>query len=235
MLLWPPLTSTKLSPMAPRSWALPTSHGSPGTRNERRAKPVDTNNDLDLPPSLPETIRAVQQISSGKAPGCNAIPSEVYKQCGPQLLVDLTTLFQEIWHQEKVPQDFKDVTHIHVYKRKGNRRICDNHRGISLLNIAGKIFARILLNRLNGHLEQGLLPESQSTSDYLPPASFNTTAASSTSDGDSVLTCPHCDPKFISHIGLADHLRIPWVEMLSTDNYTHTSQHDLRHPHNGEM
>ncbi|VDL85162.1 unnamed protein product [Schistocephalus solidus] len=33
--------------------------------------------------------------------------------------------------------------------------------GISLLNIAGKIFARIILNRLNGHLEQALLPESQ--------------------------------------------------------------------------
>ncbi|BHF63860.1 hypothetical protein SprV_0200685500 [Sparganum proliferum] len=45
--------------------------------------------------------------------------------------------------------------------RKGNRRICDNHRGISLLNIAGKIFARIPLNRLNNYLEQGLLPESQ--------------------------------------------------------------------------
>nr|VZI17703.1 unnamed protein product [Spirometra erinaceieuropaei] len=28
-------------------------------------------------------------------------------------------------------------------------------------NIAGKIFARILLNLLNNHLEQGLLPESQ--------------------------------------------------------------------------
>ncbi|VDL98064.1 unnamed protein product [Schistocephalus solidus] len=39
-----------------------------------RLPQVDTNNDLDLPPSLPETIRAVQQISSGKAPGSNAIP-----------------------------------------------------------------------------------------------------------------------------------------------------------------
>ncbi|BHF63476.1 hypothetical protein SprV_0200646800 [Sparganum proliferum] len=30
-----------------------------------------------------------------------------------------------------------------------------------MLNIAGKVFARILLNRLNNHLQQGLLPENQ--------------------------------------------------------------------------
>ena len=47
-------------------------------------------------------------------------------------------------------------------KGKRNPRVCDNHRGISLLSIAGKILARVLLNRLNEHLEQsGLLPESQ--------------------------------------------------------------------------
>ncbi|BHF80763.1 hypothetical protein SprV_0702389100 [Sparganum proliferum] len=73
----------------------------------------------------------------------------------------LTALFQEMWRQGEVSQDFKDTTIVHLYKRKGNRQICDNYRGISLLNIAGKIFARILLNRLNNHLEQGLLPESQ--------------------------------------------------------------------------
>ncbi|BHF75373.1 hypothetical protein SprV_0501846900 [Sparganum proliferum] len=73
----------------------------------------------------------------------------------------LTTLFQEMWRQGEVPQDFKDATIVRLYKRKGNRQICNNHRGISLLNIAGKIFARILLNRLNNHLEQGLLLESQ--------------------------------------------------------------------------
>nr|VZH93633.1 unnamed protein product [Spirometra erinaceieuropaei] len=73
----------------------------------------------------------------------------------------LTARFQDVWRQGEVPQDFKDATIVHLYKRKGNRQVCDNHRGFSLLNIAGKIFARILLNRLNNHLEQGLLPESQ--------------------------------------------------------------------------
>ncbi|VDL85328.1 unnamed protein product [Schistocephalus solidus] len=93
-----------------------------------RLPQVDTNNDLDLPPSLPNTIRAVQQISSGKAPGFDTIPSEVYK---PQLLAELTTLFQEMWRQGQVPQDFKDATIVHFYNRKGNRQLCDNHRSIS--------------------------------------------------------------------------------------------------------
>ncbi|VDL86332.1 unnamed protein product [Schistocephalus solidus] len=116
---------------------------------------VDMNNDLDLPTSLPETIRAVQQISSGKAPGSDAIPPEVYKYDGSRLIAELTTLFQEMWRQALVPHDFNDATIVHLYKQKGNRQLCDNHRGISLLNITRKIFARILLNLLNGHLEQG--------------------------------------------------------------------------------
>ncbi|VDL91653.1 unnamed protein product [Schistocephalus solidus] len=65
-----------------------------------RLPQVDTNNDLDLPPSLPETMWAVQQISNGKAPGSDAIPPEVYKHGGPRQMAGLTTLFQEMWRQE---------------------------------------------------------------------------------------------------------------------------------------
>ena len=60
------------------------------------------------------------------------------------------------------PQDCKDGYIIHLYKRKGNPQVCDNHIRISLLSIAGKILTKILLNRLNTHLDQaGLTPESQ--------------------------------------------------------------------------
>nr|VZI42514.1 unnamed protein product [Spirometra erinaceieuropaei] len=72
-----------------------------------------------------------------------------------------TALFQAMWRQREIPRDFKDAITAHLYKRKGNRHLCDSHRGISHLNIAGKIFALILLNCLNNHLEQFLLPESQ--------------------------------------------------------------------------
>ena len=64
--------------------------------------------------------------------------------------------------EKRIPQEFKDATIIHLFKKKGNPRVCDNHRGISLLSITGRILARVLLNRLNEHLEQsGILPENQ--------------------------------------------------------------------------
>ncbi|VDM06047.1 unnamed protein product [Schistocephalus solidus] len=55
-----------------------------------RLSEVEINANLDLPPSLQETVRAVQQLSSGKAPGSDAIPSEIYKHGGPQLINRLT-------------------------------------------------------------------------------------------------------------------------------------------------
>jgi len=65
-----------------------------------------------------------------------------------------------IW-EEGVPQDFKDAAIIHIYKKKGDKSLCDNHRGISLLCVTGKILARILLNRLIAHIADTIIPEAQ--------------------------------------------------------------------------
>ena len=89
------------------------------------------------------------------------IPAEIFKSGGISLTRRLTDLFRSHWEKETLPQAFKDASIVHIYKRKGNKRTCDNHRGISLLSIAGKILARVLLNRLPKHLEQDHLPESQ--------------------------------------------------------------------------
>ena len=84
------------------------------------------------------------------------------KSGSPPVAEKLTELFHIMWRKEAISQEFKDATIIHLFKRKGDPQVCDNHRGISLLSIAGEILARVLLNRLNEYLEQsGLLPESQ--------------------------------------------------------------------------
>ncbi|VDM05729.1 unnamed protein product [Schistocephalus solidus] len=45
MLLWPPLTGTQLSPVAPRSWVLPSGHD-PSNRHDRRAKPASRGSQI---------------------------------------------------------------------------------------------------------------------------------------------------------------------------------------------
>ena len=106
--------------------------------------------------------KAINQMSNGKAPGTDGIPAEVFKKCCSCLLPHLVDLVEAIWSEAAVPQDFKDATIVHIYKRKGDRSCCDNHRGMSLLSTAGKILARVLLNRLNDHVGiSNIIPESQ--------------------------------------------------------------------------
>ena len=80
---------------------------------------------------------------------------------GSALIASLTDLFQLCWEKGELPQEFKDASIIHLYKNKGEKSSCDNHRGISLLSIAGKILARIILNRITESLLDSVAPESQ--------------------------------------------------------------------------
>ena len=117
--------------------------------------------ELSFVPTAQEVLTAIKQITSGKAPGKDAIPPEIFKYGGTKLVKKMLGLFTQIWQQGTVPQDFKDVLIHHLYKNKGNRKICDNHRGISLLSIAGKILARVILNRVIKHVIDDVYPESQ--------------------------------------------------------------------------
>ena len=54
-----------------------------------------------------ETRKAVQQLSSGKAAGADAIPAEVYKAGGGLPMAEnLTELFRCLWRKEAIPQEF---------------------------------------------------------------------------------------------------------------------------------
>ena len=122
----------------------------------------EVNPELAVPPSLKEIKESIKQLTAGKAAGADGIPPEIYKHGGPAIAEQLLKLFSQSWNEGKVPQAFKDADLIHLYKNKGDIKCCDNHRGISLLCIAGKIYARILLNRLISHIRSiRLIPESQ--------------------------------------------------------------------------
>lgn len=102
-----------------------------------------------------EIQKAVQLLFSGKASGSDYTLAEINNIVGTALT---EKLHQLMWQQEKVLQEFKGASIIHLYKWKGN---CDNHWDTYMLSIGGKILARILLNHLTSDLDQGLLTEIQ--------------------------------------------------------------------------
>ena len=75
-------------------------------------------------------------------------PPEVIKQGIPVLLPHLHELLYLYWKEGEVPQDMRDATIVTLFKNKGDRSDCNNYRGISLLSIVGKVFARVVLARL---------------------------------------------------------------------------------------
>ena len=77
-----------------------------------------------------------------------------------KILGHLYRLLLQCWKEGTIPQDMRDAKIVTLYKNKGDRSDCNNYRGISLLSIVGKAFARVVLNRLQT-LADRVYPESQ--------------------------------------------------------------------------
>ena len=123
-------------------------------------KNMPPNLSLDDMPSFDELLDAIDATKENKSPGECGIPAEVWKYGGIRLKEKLYDLIAYIWSNEKMPQNWKDANIVPIFK-KGSRKDCGNYRGISLLSIAGKIMARIILNKINVNLTPGILPETQ--------------------------------------------------------------------------
>ena len=81
------------------------------------------------------------------------------KCCGASLLEYFLELFHQVWRNECVPQEWKDALIVPIPK-KGDLSCCDNWRGISLLDVGGKLFTKVLQKRLQKIAEE-VLPDSQ--------------------------------------------------------------------------
>lgn len=110
-------------------------------------------------PTLQELDNALDSMKNNKAAGPDGIPAELLKQGGPVLRTQLHHLVLLIWESRVVPDDLKNCLISTIFK-KGDRSQCGNYRGISLLSTAGKVFAKILQQRLMTVAED-VLPESQ--------------------------------------------------------------------------
>ena len=98
-------------------------------------------------PDRDEILRALGKLTLGRAGGLNRLLPDVLKCCGGSLLDYILTLFQTVWEEKCVHSEQRDALLVPVPK-KGDLSSCDNWRGISLLDVMGKLFARMLNDRL---------------------------------------------------------------------------------------
>ncbi|KAK3868796.1 hypothetical protein Pcinc_025834 [Petrolisthes cinctipes] len=75
-----------------------------------RLPQVAINPDLDIPPSVEEVAKAFKQMSSGKAPGPDAIPAKVFKFGGPTLLKHRPTWLSHIQQGAKRAEEERTKT-----------------------------------------------------------------------------------------------------------------------------
>ncbi|BHF61543.1 hypothetical protein SprV_0100451800 [Sparganum proliferum] len=98
------------------------------------------------PPSEGEVADAIRKLRNNKAPGEDGMPAEVYKSCVGTLAPWLHEMIEGAWRDEVVPDDWGLGILVPILK-KGDKTRCENYHGISLIDVAAKIFAIVILRR----------------------------------------------------------------------------------------
>ncbi|KAK3511498.1 hypothetical protein QTP70_009001 [Hemibagrus guttatus] len=121
-------------------------------------EPEAEDSEVDSFLTQAEVTEVVQQLLGGKAPVVNEIRPEYLKSLDIVGLSWLTRLCNIVWRSGTVPLDWATRVVVPLFK-KGDRRVCSNYRGITLLNIPGKVYSRVLERRVRPLVEPRIQEE----------------------------------------------------------------------------
>uniref|UniRef100_A0A3P9D1H4 Reverse transcriptase domain-containing protein n=1 Tax=Maylandia zebra TaxID=106582 RepID=A0A3P9D1H4_9CICH len=99
-----------------------------------------------------EVESVINQLSTDKTPGLDGLPSEFYKTVSKELSELLTQYFNEGIERETMGKSFYEGVMCLLYK-KGDREDINNYRQLTIMNVDYKIFAKIIMSRLEDVLD----------------------------------------------------------------------------------
>jgi hypothetical protein len=102
-----------------------------------------------------EVRKALQGIAGRKAMGVDNLPIELIKAAGELAITALTALCQQIWSSNAWPKEWKRSIFL-LLPKKGDLRLCSNHRTIALIPHASKMLLKIIQDRLTTHIERDM-------------------------------------------------------------------------------
>ena len=105
------------------------------------------DDNLDKEISFQEIKNAVFSQNNNKSSGIDTLIAEVFKHSFNQISTFLLTLFNKLFRNAEYPKAWGEGIIVPIFKG-GDAENAKNYRGITLINILGKIYSQILLNRL---------------------------------------------------------------------------------------
>ena len=109
--------------------------------------------ELNLLISLEEIKKGVRELQNGASAGPDLFLNEFLKKGTNSLITYMHDLFNKIFEMGYFPERWTEGHTIPIYK-KGDKNEASNYRGITLLSTVGKVFTRILNNRLNNWADE---------------------------------------------------------------------------------
>ena len=108
-------------------------------------------------------VRKVRMnLDLSKASGPDCIPVVVLKNCELELSYMLAELFGKCLKESCFPDCWKVSSVVPVFKNVGERSTAKNYCSVSLLSVVGKVFEKLVNNRIVDHLEKcGLFSDFQ--------------------------------------------------------------------------
>jgi hypothetical protein len=100
-----------------------------------------------MPITESEINKAVLKQKNGKSAGTDTLIAEIFKSSLDLLMPFLKELYNQIFNSGEYPKSWGEGIIVAIHK-SGSVDDAKNYRGITLINILGKIYSQILLNRL---------------------------------------------------------------------------------------
>ena len=98
--------------------------------------------------SILEVKKCLESIKVKNSEGYDRIPQRVLVDGTEHLLAPLSKLFQLIYHEQSIPEQWRISKIIPVHK-KGSKHVIENYRPVANLCSTSKIFERLILNRIS--------------------------------------------------------------------------------------
>lgn len=105
------------------------------------------------PVTVEQTLQLIMELKVGKVTGTDAVPAEWIKADSHFWVPILAKLFTAANDSGVFPEARRSSILVPIFK-KGDKQNPENYRPISLLSIVGKLYAKLLLHRVNLWINQ---------------------------------------------------------------------------------